>query len=304
MKKLGIIINPIAGSGSGNRLLKHLVQGLKGTDFEPIIKATTKRGDAEVIARKTSQFDALACIGGDGTINEIINGLSKIGFRIPLGIIPVGSGNVIAKELKLCNNIKRFIALLEKQQTKLLDVGEVILENRSVLFISMAGIGFDAEVTRRHHLKRKGADFHPHTTSYLPIGLKTALRYKVPKIRLEIDDKLITEEASFIQVANARSYGGSFVFACDARPDDGILDIVWFKSTSSRNILRYYFDAFRRNLSGRTSGTCLKGKKIRLESRNSVPVQVDGDFCGYLPVKIRVIPRSVSVFCEPQISQI
>jgi YegS/Rv2252/BmrU family lipid kinase len=300
MKRLGIIINPIAGLGQGNRLLKHLVTGLKKSDIEPIIKTTTKAGDAREIAKTSKGFDALVCIGGDGTVNEVITGLKMADCKIPFGIIPVGSGNVIAKELKLNADVRKLIHLVKHKKTKLLDIGEIdFISGHSKhrrYFISMAGVGFDAEVTRQHHMKRNGADFFPHTTSYLPLSIKIALTYKLPMITVEVDGKVVTHDARFVQVANARRYGGPFIFAHKAKSDDGVLDIVWFKARVSRDILRYYWNALSsdvRKIPGVHHRHC---KEMQLSSNESVPVQIDGDFCGHLPIKIKVIPSAISVF--------
>ncbi|MBI4833896.1 MAG: diacylglycerol kinase family lipid kinase [Planctomycetes bacterium] len=301
MKKLGIIVNPIAGAGRGKLLLKRLLTELKRSDYEPFVKETSKAGDGCKTASRGNEFDALVCIGGDGTINEVINGLSDIKFSVPLGIIPVGSGNVIAKELKITSNVKEFVCLLNSGKTMMLDIGKINFgsdKEKPRLFISMAGVGFDAEVADQHHKRRKGADFHPHTTSYVPIALKTAMYYKLPKLTLKIDGKLITEKAAFIQVANSRSYGGPLVFAQKAKTDDGLLDIVWFKAQSGREIIRYYLDAFWGDVTKNMNSSYHHGRKIRISSPDKVPVQVDGDFCGYLPINIEVIHKTIPVFAE------
>lgn len=302
MKKICLIINPIAGLGLGRHFMRYLARGLEENQFEPIIKATTRKGDARTIVKETPDCDYITCIGGDGTFNEIINGITLNGRDIPIGLIPMGSGNVLAKELKLSARPSKFIKLLKDQKTRTIDIGEITFGadnySRPRFFASMVGIGFDAEVVRQHHLGRRGRDFFPHMSSYLPLSLKIAWTYKNPRMNIEVDGKLITTEASFIQVANVRSYGGPFVLAPHARPDDGWLDVMWFKAQVSRDIWRYYWDAFWFDVTKTAGVGGCRVKEVKISSRELVPVQVDGDFCGYLPVSIRVIPRAISVIAN------
>ena len=332
-KKLTIITNPIAGSGRAMKFLETLKTDLAHHQIENELKLTAQAGDALQIAREYSEDHPILCLGGDGTVNEIINGLLSnnhftVVNRPVLGIIPFGSGNVIAKELHLKRNIRHFIHLYQNNFTRYLDVGCIHLpapldigtqaglleanksarggsavgtekqkkdSNQKRYFISMAGIGFDAEVTRQYQLDRNGAKLQAHLFSYFPIAIKTIARYQMPHITIQIDDKIVSSDATFVQVANVRSYGGPFVLVNNAVSDDGLLDICWFSGKSSLNLILYYTFAFLGNGSLIASGK-LKSKKIILSSKQTVPLQVDGDFCGYLPVEIGIIPKSIQVY--------
>ncbi|MEK7448385.1 MAG: diacylglycerol kinase family protein [Planctomycetota bacterium] len=303
-KKIKIIINPISGSGRGPRLLKKLLKHLDYSRISAEIKTTAQAGEATYEAQNLTGIDTLVCIGGDGTVNEVINGLRLTGPKsVPLAILPVGSGNVIAKELNLSRNIKEFIRLLDLNKTVSFDLGEVNFPATSGsgprYFISMAGIGFDAEVACLYHKFRRGVRLQAHLFNYFPLGISTLLRYRPPKISIEVDGRPITDEACFIQVANARSYGGPFVFIPQARPDDGMLDILWFSGHSRADIGRYFFNAFLGNAARCKDAHHLRGKKVVLSALGGsgppVPVQVDGDCCGYLPVEIGIKPQAVSM---------
>jgi YegS/Rv2252/BmrU family lipid kinase len=303
LDSLTIIVNPIAGSGKGIRYIEQLKYVLSRNRIEPDIKPTRQTGDAIEIARNYSQNHPIICLGGDGTFNEIINGILlntrfSPGNRPLLGLIPFGSGNVIAKELKLKRNPQHFVNLYQNNLVRTLDIGCVRFinpEGRSRYFVSMLGIGFDAEVARQYQSNRKGAKLQAHLLSYFPLALKTIYYYQMPSIAIQIDDKTISNDASFVQIANVRSYGGPFVLVNEAIPDDGLLDVSFFKSKSSLNILLYYTFAFfgKANLLRQGKQTA---KKITLHSENKVPVQIDGDFCGELPVEVEIIPEAVRIF--------
>ena len=349
VKRLKIIVNPISGSGRAMRFLERLKDALAKEQIECQVAPTQKAGDAINLAQTHPDATPILCLGGDGTFNEVINGLlanTRFGSdsRPVLGFIPFGSGNVIAKELHLKRNIRQFIHLFQNNLSRQLDLGCVTLpkENLKRYFISMAGIGFDAEVAQKYHLARQdgsrlqasrcsragrsvSACIGAHLFSYFPIAITTLFSYQAPKINVHAEDKLITDNASFVQIANVRSYGGPFVLVNKAIHNDGLLDACWFIGKSSLSILLYYTLAFLGNLPewpfGRAGGSLAAAghqrvKKVVISSSSQfvplappaqcsrsrsakpslVPLQVDGDFCGYLPAEIEIIPKAVRIF--------
>ncbi len=299
--KTKIIANPIAGLGKGRRYAQKLVSALNETGIDSTIHYTSRANEARYLARDTQEADTIICIGGDGTVNEVINGLLENTHESnkPLAVLPIGAGNVIAKELKLSRDIKQFVRLLKTHKTVKLDVGIISFPKAPTpikrKFISMAGSAFDAEMARRYHLIRKdGVFLHPHYFSYLPLGLRTISNYKMPRISIEIDGKLHTENASFVQVANARSYGGPFTFVPQAQPHDGWLEILWYTGRRKWDIIRYYWHAFTGNGTNCSDAHHVRGRKVVLGSDQRLPIQVDGDCCGYLPAEISIIPQAVS----------
>jgi diacylglycerol kinase (ATP) len=308
LNKITIIANPIAGSGKVKKFMEHFKAGLSQHHIKADLKLTTQSGDAYDIGKQYTESHPIVCLSGDGTFNEAINGImNNKRFtalnRPPMGIIPFGSGNVIAKELSLKRNTQHFIHLYKNNLLRNLDIGSVhfLKENKKRYFISMAGIGFDAEVARQYQLGRNGAKLQAHLFSYLPITLKTISCYKMPRITVQVEGKTVAKNASFVQVANARSYGGPFVLVDNALPDDGLLDVAWFKGTSPLNIVRYYSLAFLGCTDKAHDMRQIKTTKVILSSSNDtkIPLQVDGDWCGYLPVEIEIIPKSIRIYTLP-----
>ncbi|MBI5778533.1 MAG: diacylglycerol kinase family lipid kinase [Planctomycetes bacterium] len=301
--RLKIIVNPISGSGRSMRFLERLKDALVKEQIDCQVAPTQKAGDATRIAAEHQDNTSILCLGGDGTLNEVINGLlSNTKFntdtRPTLGFIPFGSGNVIAKELGLKRNIRQFIHLFRNNLSRQLDLGCVTLpkENLRRYFISMTGIGFDAQVAQKYHLSRKdGSRLQAHLFSYFPIALRHLFSYQAPRINILADGKPLAENASFVQVANVRSYGGPFVLVNQAIHNDGALDACWFTGKSSLSILLYYTLAFLGNGSLASAGH-QRVNKVVVTSQETVALQVDGDFCGYLPAEIEIVPQAVRMF--------
>ncbi|MFH1227374.1 MAG: diacylglycerol kinase family protein [Planctomycetota bacterium] len=302
VKRLKVIINPISGSGKAVRFLKKLEQALsaRSIDFETML--TEQAGDAyrEAIVCRDKVYSAILCLSGDGTINEVINGLMAGKQDIPLGVIPFGSGNVIAKGLGLKRNIKQFIDLYHNNQITAVDLGRITnKESAGRYFISMAGAGYDAEVAHRYHISRAGKSrLQAHLFSYFPISIKTLWSYRMPRIAIKLDGKSITDDAGFIQIANTHSYGGPFIFVPEAVMNDGLLDVLWFQGRSRLNILLYFGMAFLGNGSLSPGSELLPGKNIELSSPDQVSVQIDGDYCGQLPARIEIAPKAIKVFAQ------
>jgi len=329
-KRIKIIVNPISGSGRALRFLEHLKDALTNRQIEYQVAPTQQAGDATALAKDHPDATPILCLGGDGTLNEVINGLlSNTRFtsatRPTLGFIPFGSGNVIAKELRLKRNIRQFIHLFQNNLARQMDLGCVSLrqaqgvsqsnplpkEGLKRYFISMAGIGFDAEVARKYHIARKdGSRLQAHLFSYFPIAIKHLFSYQAPGITIHavgdasgtsaVADKLITDNASFVQIANVRSYGGPFVLVNKAVHNDGALDACWFTGTSRLSILLYYTLAFLGNGSLASAGH-QRITKVAITSNQIVPLQVDGDFCGYLPAEIEIVPQAIRMFTPLEI---
>jgi len=300
--KLKIIANPIAGSGRAIRFLERLKTNLEAHQIKPDVRLTVCPEDACRISQEHSDDTPIICLGGDGTVNEVINGLiDNKNFnaenRPVLGVIPFGSGNVIAKELGIKRSARHFINLYQNNSVKNLDAGCVttLKDGKKRYFISMAGAGFDAEVARQYQMNRKGANLQAHLFNYLPTALKTVWRYRMPRIRIEVDGNVLSKNASFIQAANVRSYGGPFILVDNAVNNDGLLDILWFQGIAPLDILLYYTLAFL-GKTGIVKSGHIKTKKVRLSSKGKVSVQVDGDWCGYLPVEIEIIPQAIRCF--------
>jgi diacylglycerol kinase (ATP) len=315
MKRIKIIVNPIAGSGRSLEMLNELRPALERNGFDAQIFTTKRAGDAKFAAGDVKGFDFIASIGGDGTLNEVVNGLpdearylpveggrgscraassdappvKSDSPRPPLVVIPVGTSNVFAREMMAAKSASGICGALAAGRTRRFDVG--LAGTRR--FLSMAGAGFDAEVVRHFHSHR---DRPINILEWLTHGLQVSATYEAPDIVVEIDGKQVAGNASFVQVANTRRYGGPFIFTPGARADDGLFHVMWFKGKGMIERHMLWAAAFARDPKAwLTDIGEASGKVVTLSSEHDVAVQVDGDPAGALPQIFTLMPGWLEV---------
>jgi diacylglycerol kinase family enzyme len=217
--------------------------------------------------------------GGDGTIAEVANGL--MGSRARLGVIPLGTANVLAHELALPFAPRAVAAALAFGRTRLLWPGVARGAAGSRLFVQMLGVGFDAQVVHRlpFPLKRvlgRGA--------YVVQSLRETARYTFPPVRLRIDG--VETEAASVVISKGRLYGGSFLLAPEARPADPGFSVVLFGCGGSGAALMYGA-ALPVGLLGRAPGVRhVRARRVEVVGNAPIPVQADGDAAGFTPLSI------------------
>ena len=290
-KKILLIGNPVAGGGRAKRLMADLLQTLRQRGYLVETFLTGSAGDATRRARGIeADVDVLVVVGGDGTLNEILNGLPDPS-QTPIAYLPTGTANVLGRELGLPKRAEDLIQILESGHLRRLDMG-LLGEGR---FLMMASAGLDAMVTEEVRRQRGGTLGY---LGYLMPILRALQRYQPPELKVTVDGGEQIPGA-FSVVSNTRNYGGIFSFADRARCDSGHLDVCVFPRGTLPALLRYYLAALRGRVSRRTDVRYLTGSRIRIESREPVAVQADGDPAGVTPVDIRVLPATVPVLVPP-----
>ncbi len=300
-----LIVNPAAGQGKPQDALEGL-QAALGPVLGRVF-VTQKTGDAEQAARDAAGqgFDAVLVAGGDGTVNEVINGLLTAPGAprpLPLGLVPLGTQNVLASELGMAasGDWDAVAAMLRAGKTRRLDVG--LAETR--YFVLMAGFGFDAVVVREV-LRPVKEFFGP--AAYALATLGALAKHRSTAISLTLDGEEVHSEAFLVVVANASSYASRQIkLAPFAAPDDGWLDVCVFERPRrgfgmDRRIERVGFASqmvsvlARRHLRD-PSVRYYRARTIALSSVPPISGQLDGESFGETPVSIRIVPHALSVF--------
>jgi YegS/Rv2252/BmrU family lipid kinase len=269
--KILVILNP-AARGERAKALRDRIASLS---HQVVVRSTGSPGDAGALsARAVAQgYETIVAAGGDGTINEVVNGLA--GSHVRFGILPVGTMNVFATELGIPqNNLAKAWQVIKDGCVRQVDLPRANQE----YFVQLAGIGLDAEVVRQTTPDSKKA-LGP--MSYLLTLAQVAAR-QPPTIRIEPVDGA-PREGRFALVGNGRFYGGPFVLFKNARLDDGLLDVLVFQNQSHWDLIRYFQAIVFGNHPALPDVEYFQSRGLRLTSREPVPVEIDGELTGTLP---------------------
>lgn len=297
MKSL-LIVNPIAGQGRPSESLSEIEELFRSTVRTMVV--TAARGDAEAAAfaaAEAGDFDEVLVAGGDGTLNEVVNGLvrgsSGRAPTVPLGVVPLGTQNVLAQELGLpIGNLPRVAEAVRAGHTRVIDVGE----SGGRYFTLMAGFGFDAAVVNEVIAPVKEI-IGPAAYSFAILG--ALAKYHSTSVRLVLDDEPIRSEAFAVIVCNASSYAfRQLKLAPFASLDDGWLDICVFERPPFDRV------GFATQMMAVVAGRHLRDPRVRyyrarrIEIHSDPPIrgQIDGDMFESTPVSIRVVPRALRVY--------
>jgi len=282
-----IVFNPAAGERRAERLWR-VLDLLVNNGIRIELAETAHRGHATILAREAAGRGArlIVAAGGDGTIAEVANGLSGIAAR--LGVIPLGTANVLAHELGLPFAPRAVAAALAFGRTRTIWPGLAQSPAGERLFVQMLGAGFDAAVV--HHLpeplKRafgRGA--------YVAQCLREIVRYRFPRLLLRLDGSEC--EAASVIVSKGRYYAGRYLLAPCARPDERGFSVAVFRGPGAFSAL-LGGALLPLNLLPRAPGLSLiRARTIEIE--NAAPAQADGDAAGLSPLSVTDAPWPIAI---------
>lgn len=291
--RLCLIVNPKAGQAKPENALPHLRELLSAWTSDLTIHTTDARGAGERIARGIGpgEFDGIVAAGGDGTINEVLNGLAD---HTPLGILPLGTANVLARELKIpVDDLPAACAIIRDCPPRPIDLG--LCSGRR--FSLMAGIGFDAESVREVPPNVKDLIGAP---AYVLGALRAFSQLSHPmRYRLRVDGRRRVARGMMLVAANAASYAGPFRIATEAAIDDGCLDLCLFRERTRLELIGQLALVLLGRQRDDPHFTYQRARTIRVECRPPASVQLDGDYFGRTPVEISILPSAIRV-CRPE----
>ncbi len=296
--KAELIINHTAGGGKPEKYISEILSYFDRLNFEYHVSWTPSSGSATALARQAAEqgADLIISVGGDGTINEIINGIIQSSTQPALGIIPAGWANDFIKSTSIPRDILQACQIISRKKTRMIDVG---LINEETYFANVCGIGFDADIaalanqmkTRYPHWKTLSAYVYVFATIQKLLSSLPSFQAKIT-----IDGHVLEKELLLVAIANGRIEGGKFNITPKAEIDDGLLDICIIEKMNRFRCLYLLPKAIKGTHHEVSEVSFFKGKDILIELNKSVTAQVAGEILP--PEKkyhIRVLPEKLKL---------
>ena len=283
------IVNPNSGNAKHDIQLDFLQSKFSSSD-EISVKETAYQFHAKELANEAiaEKADVIVACGGDGTINEVASAM--VNTKIPLGIIPAGSGNGLASNLAIPKDINKAIEIILKHNVHTIDVGRV----EDKYFFSNLGFGIDAEVIKTYEENQKRT-----LTGYVDASLKTLMNYKSKLFRLYIDDVIIEKNFYYLFCSNSNIAGYGISFTPKADLADGELDLLMIEDLDVFE--QFYFSVLvlAKKIDLLEKANYKKVKKFKIESLDGEPItyQLDGEInkSSSLKVKVKVLPNALHI---------
>ncbi|MFQ5576220.1 MAG: diacylglycerol/lipid kinase family protein [Anaerolineae bacterium] len=302
---VSIIYNPHAGTRDMQRHIRQAGNLLQQRGWTVNWQQTTRAGEATQLARRAARRgdDVAVAAGGDGTINEVMNGL--VGSDTALGILPAGTGNVFASDMHIPTPgplapqalLKAAHALLTGQ-TRRIDVARATLGDGTARhFLLWAGIGLDAAVSRaveaetseRPTMKSLGL------AAWFVAGFLVLREFRGSRMNITVDGEVINRRVVMTTINNSQLYGRFWRLSPEAKLDDGLLDVVVMEGYGFRSSLKHILLATLGRHAKDPAVHLYRATHIQIETKEPMPVHLDAENVGVTPLTVDVVPKSLTI---------
>lgn len=277
--KTKIILNPNAGQRHGAKVLPDIEHHLQTLGIPYDLVQTTAPHQADTLTAQAiaDGYERVVAAGGDGTINEVVNGLltsQTEGHSAVLGVLPVGSGNDLAYALGISADVATACARLKNGSARRIDVGKVTVDGVPRYFANNVGIGFDGEVVVDLAQGRTLNGFLMYLWSVFRVLFKGRWPFEV---EVAIDGNHFRQDVTLINVANGMRSGGGFLLTPHAKLDDGVLDICYADGLSKIGVLNLLPRTINGSHIRQKSVTLTTGTEVEITVPDGAPAHIDGE---------------------------
>ena len=301
-KKSLFIINPVAAAGKTGKVWAAIEKELRSLDLPFDHRLTDARGHATTLAREGVEkgYEMIVAVGGDGTVNEVVNGLMTPGgdkAEVVLGVIITGRGSDLARTIGIPSDYREACARLAGERTTTIDLGLVKFyqegEPRQRYFVKVGGGGFDAEVAERAN---RAPNFMGGTIPYLSSLVTTLIAYRNKHVELILDEgEPIQMVANSVIVANCQYFGGGMRVAPDADPKDGLFDVIVIGDIDKVDFLMTVPKVYDGTHLTHPQVDAYRAKRVEVRSQHRLLLQVEGEVCGEAPLSFDIVPSALQI---------
>jgi len=294
MKQL-IIYNPWAGHGNAGKILDQVKAYLDKIQLPYDILLTEHQGHGIELTQKAdfNQYAGIIAAGGDGTLFEVINGYYRntSTTRLPIGVIPVGTGNAFVRDMSLHHNDwKPALDIIKTGVTRKFDVGHFITEGGTWYYLNILGLGIVADISATaNKMKALG------NVSYTLGSLYHILKLKPYHIRLEVDGQVLERENVFVEISNTR-YTANFLMAPAAKTDDGLLDVTILGPKGRIGLMRSFPKIITGEHIHMLEIETFQASHIKVETSIPKTLTPDGELMGTTPIEVNCLKQAIDVF--------
>lgn len=278
MKRARLIYNPTSGREAIKKNIPYILNRLERAGFEASTHATTGEGDATLAARMAveREFDLVIAAGGDGTINQVVNGMAEQPHRPQLAILPMGTTNDFARAINMPKTIVGACDVICDGIAMPLDVGKA----NNKYFINIAGGGKLTELT--YDVPSRLKTMLGQLAYYLK-GIEMLPSLRPTQVRIEYDGKLLEEEIMLFFVLNTNSVGGFEKLAPLASMNDGMFDLIILKKMNVAEFIRVATLALRGEHINDPKVIYTKASRVKISNEDKMQLNIDGEYGGDLP---------------------
>jgi YegS/Rv2252/BmrU family lipid kinase len=298
-----IIVNPNAGNGKGKKDWNTIANLLRIKDIAFTVKFTERKGHAISLTQEgiSEGFRNILTVGGDGTLNEVVNGVFTSTVcptvDIVLSLIPVGTGNDWGRMFGIPLDYEKAVSIISDNRQMRHDVGIVSYFDgdgkKTRYFINIAGLGFESIVVRRTNIQKdKG---HGGKLIYFYSLLMSLLSYRNTRAEIEIDGEKTEANVFSINIGNGRYCGGGMRQTPDALPNDGLLDVTVINGMGKFEIIRNLKILYDGSILSHPKINGYKCRNVRIKSESIIYAEADGETLGHTPVEFSIIPAGINI---------
>jgi len=294
-----VIVNPTSGNGASKKKWPLIFNELTNQNFVfKVAFSEYKNHSEELVQNAIKQgFTKLICVGGDGTLHTIVNGILSFNpsniNEIKIGIIPIGTGNDWVKTYKISKIYKEAIQTIKAENTIKQDIGKIQILNsgKEVFFNNLAGIGFDGYVVNKVN-KYKNLGF----LAYLTGALVSITSYKKPSLEITFNNTILKNKTLMLLIGICNFSGGGMQLTKNPNSRDGLFDISFIKTVNLFQILRNIPDLFNGKITNHKLVENYKTAELEIKvlDKQETYIQADGELIGSGNFKVSILPKAIN----------